>query len=742
MTTPSFSLEGTQEGNDNDSISVFDDTHVVAAAKPDKSWLVLIVDDEQDVHEVTELSMRGMVVEGRELQFLHAYSCAQAREIVASNADIAVILLDVVMESHDAGLQLVQVIRQECARSTVRIVLRTGQPGFAPEIETIQKYDINDYRTKTELTQVRLFTSLAGAIRGYRHLVAMEETRRGLEVVVDASTELSQVRGVALFAKGMVIQLCALMNIKPDGLVCAKAGNSPDNAATVIVATGVYAPLMAMSVEHMPVTPIRRAIEKCLRSRTSLFEHNTVLYFPGPDGSGIVAFVDAAPLSATDQHLIEVFCSSMTVGLENVQLHEKIFNLAYQDPLLGIPNRNRFVDIVQQHLQTPEGKSVALIDLDDFAGDNAMFGHGFGDELLRAFSARLANTLGADVSIARLSGDTFAAIGNSDSVNPESLGLCLTESLLVQNLVMVVSATSGLVRLNAHASDGAEILKQAYVALKLAKSQHRGACMYYSDAMGTDATERSALLRGLREAFEAHRLFVVYQPQVSLPDGSVIGSEALLRWRTDDGKFVSPDQFIPLAEQSGLMVSIGEFVLRSACHQLRRIHSLGFAEFRMSVNVSQVQFREPDFVQSVRRAIADTGIPASELELEITESMAAEQLDFVLTVLDELHQIGVTVAIDDFGTGYSSLSILRQLHLDRLKIDKSFVSDLSVMEGVAKSIIDIGRSLSLELIAEGVETKGQAERLFALGCHEAQGYLYSKPLPPDELEHWLSRAKA
>jgi diguanylate cyclase (GGDEF)-like protein len=741
MTNPSTPHDGLHDGGDNDVIHLLDDIASVESGKPEKAWLVLIVDDEQDVHDVTELSLRGMLVEDREIQFLHAYTCAQARQIVADHPDIAVILLDVVMESHDAGLQLVQVVRKELARSSVRIVLRTGQPGFAPEIETIQKYDINDYRTKTELTQVRLYTSMAGAIRSYRHLVAMEETRRGLEVVVQASTELSQVRGVALFAKGMVIQLCALMNIQPDGLVCARSGNTAEDGAIVIVATGIYAPLMATSVEHMPQTPIRNAIEKSLQSRASVFGQNTVLYFPGAGESGMAAFVDAAPLSATDQHLIQVFCSSMTVGLENVLLHEKIFSLAYQDPLLGIPNRNRFVDIVDAQLQRPDGVAVALIDLDDFAGDNAMFGHSFGDELLRAFSARLARMLGPEVVIARLSGDTFAAVGNTEHLNPDALGRCLTEPLLVQSLMMVVSATCGLVRLTAPASDGAEILKQAYVALKLAKSQHRGACMYYSDAMGTDATERSTLLRGLREAFEAHRLFVVYQPQVGLPGGSVLGAEALLRWRTDEGKFVSPDQFIPLAEQSGLMVSIGEFVLRTACHQLRRIQGLGFHGFRMSVNVSQVQFREPDFVQSVRRAIADAEISAENLELEITESMAAEQLDFVLAVLDELHQIGVTVAIDDFGTGYSSLSILRQLHLDRLKIDKSFVSDLSVMEGVAKSIIDIGRSLSLELIAEGVEKQGQADRLFALGCKEAQGYLYSKPLPPEDLEQWLLRAK-
>jgi EAL domain-containing protein (putative c-di-GMP-specific phosphodiesterase class I) len=304
--------------------------------------------------------------------------------------------------------------------------------------------------------------------------------------------------------------------------------------------------------------------------------------------------------------------------------------------------------------------------------------------------------------------------------------------------MVTVSATCGLVRLDSGNSDGAEVLKQAHVALKLAKSQYRGASVYYNDEMGTDAAERSALLRRLREAFEADRLFVVYQPQVRLADRSIVGAEALLRWRSEEGLFVPPDLFIPVAEKSGLMVTIGEFVLRSACHQLKKLNEAGFADFRMSVNVSQAQFRDPRFVQTVKRALVDSGVSAVNLELEITESMAAEDLDFVLSVLHELKSAGVTIAIDDFGTGYSSLSILGRLPLDRLKIDKSFVDDLGVTEGVAKSIIDIGRSLKLELIAEGVEKAEQADALHALGCQEGQGYLYACPLPAEELHHWLA----
>ena len=701
-------------------------------------WIVLMVDDDPDVHSATLHSMQGICICGRPLHFLHAYSAIQARRFVAEQEDIAVIMLDVVMETEDAGLKLVDQIRGEFGRSIVQIILRTGQPGFAPEIETIRQYEINDYRTKTELTQVRLYTSLSGAIRTYHHLHSMAETRRGLEVIVHASNELSRAHGLQKFSKGLITQLCALLQIKPDGIVCAKVESQWEGEATIIVATGIHAPLVGQSVKQLEGSSMGSVMQKCLSYRANVFDGCTALYFPATTGQALVAFVDAMPLKEIDRQLIQTFCSSMTVGLENILLHERMFSLAYKDQLLGVANRNRFLELLQARISGSPGISLAVIDLDDFAGDIAMFGHAFGDELLKAFVTRLTDQVGPDVDLGRISGDTFALVGKDEFVNPQALAGCTSALLKVQNQMVTVSATCGLVRLDAGNSDGAEVLKQAHVALKLAKSQYRGASVYYNDEMGTDAAERSALLRRLREAFEAHRLFVVYQPQVRLVDGTTIGAEALLRWRSEEGVYVPPDQFIPVAEQSGLMISIGEFVLRSACHQLKKLNEAGYVDFRMSVNVSQAQFREPGFVQTVKRALVDSGVSAFNLELEITESMAAEDLDFVLSVLHELKRTGVTIAIDDFGTGYSSLSILGRLPLDRLKIDKSFVDYLGVAEGVAKSIIDIGRSLKLQLIAEGVEKAEQAAELYALGCQEGQGYFYASPMPPDDLQHWLT----
>ncbi len=701
------------------------------------SWTVLMVDDDRDVHDATLMSLQGLQIEGRDLHFLHAYSSAEARRLLIDHMDVAVMLLDVVMETEDAGLRLVQDVRNDMELANLQIILRTGQPGFAPEIETIQKYAINDYRTKTELTKVRLYTSLTGAIRTYQHLEEMEETRRSLEVVVHSGTEISKVTSLQDFCEQLLSGLCTLMRVQRGGTVCVLREGQGLVEATVAVAAGAHAASGGQALGAIGDASVRDAIERSFKFHANSIGTTTALYFTALQGVALVVFVDAQPLRAMDQPLIQAFCSSMTVALENVLLHERMFNLAYKDQLLGLANRNRFLELLQPHLGKTGDTTVAVIDLDDFAGDNAMFGHEFGDELLKAFAARLAQCLGPKVGLARLSGDTFALMGSGDLLNPQALANCTAAALRVQSQFVTVAATSGMVRLNAQSVSGAEVLKQAHVALKVAKSQHRGDSLYYSDAMGTDATERSTLLRRLREAFESDRLFVVYQPQVRLADGATVGAEALLRWRNDEGKYVPPDQFIPVAEQSGLMISIGEFVLRSACFELKQLNQAGFSDFRMSVNVSQAQFREPGFISTVTRALADSGVSPQRLELEITESMAAEEIDFVLAVLHELKQIGVTIAIDDFGTGYSSLSILSRLPLDRLKIDKSFVSDLDATEGVAKSIIDIGRSLKLELIAEGVETKHQVGQLVDLGCHEGQGYLFARPLSPDDLINWL-----
>jgi PleD family two-component response regulator len=260
--------------DDDEVLLIEEDAGLAAPANgAEKPWKVLIVDDDADVHNATELALSGLMVEGRPLLLLHAFSGAQAREIVEATEDLAVILLDVVMEAEDAGLRLVVHVRDVLRRSALRIILRTGQPGYAPELDTIRNYDINDYKTKSELTRVRLFTSLTSAVRSYRQMRSHEEMRRGLETVVQASTALTKLHGMQLFAQGVISQLSALLNVEPDGLICAQAGlEEGSEPARVIAASGQFSHLIQQPLSELNLPAVQQALQQCLNERSSRYE--------------------------------------------------------------------------------------------------------------------------------------------------------------------------------------------------------------------------------------------------------------------------------------------------------------------------------------------------------------------------------------------------------------------------------------------------------------------------------------
>ncbi len=709
----------------------------------DRPWRILIVDDDSDVHKATELAMQGLTVEGQPLAFLHASSAAQARQLLASEADLAVVLLDVVMESEDAGLQLVRHIREELGLQALRIVLRTGQPGYAPEIETVQAYDINDYKTKSELTRTRLYTVLTAAVRSYRQICALEANRRGLEMIVESSASLSRMRGLSRFAEGVVTQLCALLGILPEGLVCAQVAGEMAGEVRIVAAAGQYSSLIDRPLAQVRVPNVRERLERCLQERRNLYDDGTVLYFGLGQGRAMAALVDVGrELGELDQQLLRAFCSNIAVGFENVILYSQLLDQAYNDPLLRLPNRNRFVELLDKNLKDPQGVTLALVDIDDFSDINDAFGHHFGDQVLQAVVQRLGDTLGLSTAMARVGADTFGVLGEHAKVCPESVQAVFAEPFVVAGERLQLSATTGLVRLGESTAVGSELLLDAQIALKRAKQHQRGSSQYFSAAMGSDARERFKLLKGLRTGFEESQLFVVYQPQVDLASGAVIGAEALLRWRTAESRFVAPDQFIPLAEQSGLIIPIGEFVVRTACQQLAKLRRLGHDDFRMAVNISMAQFRHPGFLDMLSRALKDAGVEGRHMELEITESMAMDDAELVLRVLADIKRLGFGVAIDDFGTGFSSLSQLRQLQVDRLKIDRAFVQEAQSSTAgstIAQMVVNLGHGLGLTVIAEGIETEEQRQYLIGLGCHEGQGWLFAKPMPADQLEAWLKK---
>lgn len=727
--------------DDEDTLLIEDDreaeAHPSAAANP---WKVLVVDDDADVHHATELALRGLLVEGRPLLLLHAFSGAQARELVAATEDLAVILLDVVMEAEDAGLRLVVHVREVLKRSALRIILRTGQPGYAPEMDTIRNYDINDYKTKSELTRVRLFTSLTSAVRAYQQMRAHEEMRRGLEAVVQASTSLTKLHGMQLFAQGVVAQLCALLNVEPEGLICAQAGiEKSGEPARVIAASGQFSHMMQQPLSELALPEVSQALQQCLNERRGRYEPPLLLYFATEDERGIAAYVDVRrELEPLDRHLLEVFCASTAVGFENVLLYGRLVDQAYVDPLLRIPNLNRLIELLAATSSALCPTTLALLDVDEFSAINDTLGHEFGDAVLRAIADRLSAAL-PQATLARIGSDVFALLGPSAELGGDTLQRLFADVFNVKGQRLRISASCGLVQLAETARTGTALLRDAHVALKQAKLHQRGKAIHFSESMGQDARERMHLLNGLRNAFDAQHLFLVYQPKLHLATGQASGVEALLRWRRADGHFVPPDRFIPLAEKAGLMVALGSYVLRAACSQLARLRAAGYMQLSMAINVSHAQLREPGFTEVLRQVLSETAVPPAQIELEITESMAADDLELVSDLLVEIAALGVTVAIDDFGTGFSSLGVLRKLQAHRLKIDRGFVNEMHKDDSIARMVIGLGHSMGMSITAEGVETEQQAQALKALGCEEVQGWLYSRPLDEPALLTWLDQ---
>lgn len=699
-------------------------------------WRVLLVDDEPDVHTATKVALRNLDIEGRRLEFQHAYSDAEARKVLQQEAPFAVAVIDVVMESDTAGLDLVRYIREELADAQVRLILRTGQPGYAPEISTIQNYDINDYRTKSELTQSRLFTSLTIAVRSYSQLCQLEAGRVGLEQILDATRELSRPSGLQQFATGLLTQLCALLRIDCDGLLCA-ALHPATRQPYILAAAGQYSNWTGKLLEELPEGGIRSRLEQSLQAREHVLNGDIGLFFEGANGQALAAYVNIGrQLSELEQQLLEVFCNNMSTAFENLQLYLDIEALAFRDTLVDLPNRNALLQLLDQH--SGEQHTLALVDLDNFADINNILDESFGDAVLQAVARQLCSAFSEQCMVARLASNLFGVYGPDVEVNPDQIQSLFAQPFQVgDGQTLRLSATTGLAR--AEGRCGKDLLKNAGAALKQAKRLVRGKHLYFKLEQSRAARDRINMLQMLRTALSEQHLQLYYQPFICLRNRQVTGAECLLRWRTPDGQFISPEDFIPIAEQSGLMVAIGEWVLRTALRWRISLQDRVADDFRVAVNISQVQFAEPSFVERLLSILRETGVPRHQLELELTESVAIENFDRLKSKLQQIQEAGIDIAMDDFGTGYSSLSVLQRLDLNRLKIDRSFISGEKNHDSfdMAKTIIAMAEHLELQTIAEGIETEEQCAELLASGCEEGQGYLFARPMPEADFIVWL-----
>ncbi|GEO15296.1 EAL domain-containing protein [Microvirga aerophila] len=415
----------------------------------------------------------------------------------------------------------------------------------------------------------------------------------------------------------------------------------------------------------------------------------------------------------------------------------RIHFLAHHDPLTGLPNRGTFderLDLeLEAHRNSQQRLAVLCVDLDRFKDVNDLFGHSAGDDLLQKVAKQFSLVLGEREMLARLGGDEFAVIA-PDISNPVQAGR-LTEAMLQalkttqdEDLFGTVSASIGIAFFPDDATERAALLSNADTALYRSKTEGRSTYRFFEAAMGEEVRDRRILEHDLRHAIANGEMSIAYQPQTHLGSNEVTGFEALLRWKHPARGDMSPAIFIPIAEESGAILAIGEWVMRTACHEAA---SWG-RPLKIAINVSALQLNSPDFVSLVREILDQAKLDPSRLELEITESVLIRDPDRALQTLTLLKAIGVSIAMDDFGTGYSSLSNLRNFPFDKIKIDRSFVRSIDVnmpAAAIVRAVLGLGRGLGLPVIAEGVETSGELAFLNAEGCKEAQGYLFGRPAP-------------
>ena len=503
-------------------------------------------------------------------------------------------------------------------------------------------------------------------------------------------------------------------------------------AALVLLAASLIAYFMSMKLQSLISVPVMR-LAQTMKKVSQEKDYSLRTEKTGKDEIG--SLIDGFNEMLSE---IEERDEVLRQHQDNLQV------LAHFDSLTQLPNRALYYDRLSQALlqatRTTQKVAVMFVDLDHFKDINDTSGHRIGDLLLKDVAERLQKIVRASDTVARMGGDEFTVLlpnlEDPDNVSPVAQKILknISEVYRVEGNEIYITASVGITIFPNDGQTVDELLKNADTAMYHAKNNGRNVFQFYSQEMNVKMMNRLDLQNSLRHALERKEFILYYQPRVNIVDRSVSSMEALIRWSHPEKGMIMPDRFIPMTEETGMIVPIGEWVIRAACLQIIKWQGKGIPLFPVAVNVSAYQLRRPNFVETVTGILEETGVSPDSLEIELTESAIMQDVDFTIKMLKAFKSLGIMISIDDFGTGYSSLSQLKRFPIDSLKIDRSFIANATTNaddRAIVIAIISMAHSLGLNIIAEGVETEAQLALLSEQGCQEMQGYLFSKPLPPD-----------
>jgi len=463
-------------------------------------------------------------------------------------------------------------------------------------------------------------------------------------------------------------------------------------------------------------------------------------------GTIALYFKDNRSPQGQDLEVLDYFAKLAAVVIDYKQSDEKISRLVHYDLITGLPNGTQFNKILSEHICTNKKSyspfSILFIDIDRFSVINNLVGYERGDQILKLVASRILECLPQNSTLSRWNSDKFMCLIPQEYFEQtthfvQEILDNLSSPIHIDEHEFVVTSSIGLSLFPNDGELSNLLIKNAEIAMKEAKKEGKNTYKFYQSCMNDRLTDQLFIEKGLRDALRFNQFFLCYQPQVDVYSNKIVGLEALIRWNHPKIGIVSPAQFIPVAEETGLIIPIGEWVLRTACEQMLQWHQEGFEDLRLSVNISGIQLHQSDLVSFIEKTIIDLNYPASSLVLEVTESTLMKNLDNTKNQLIHLKNLGITISLDDFGTLYSSLNYLKSLPLDILKVDRAYIRDMQADKKdleIVKTIIKLGHSLKMKVLAEGVENQLQLQLLQKQKCDEVQGFYFSKPLTVEELD--------
>ncbi|WP_068717402.1 EAL domain-containing protein [Vibrio tritonius] len=719
----------------------------VKQSKTKAKGKLLSVDDDESYQQSLLYSLNDFVANGEVDEILTANSATEAAALIATNEEIAVILLDVVMEEDDAGLRLVETIRNVQGNSLVRIVLLTGQPGAAPRKDVMEQYDIDEYWNKSEIDYDILKAVVGSNLRSWRSMYQLEQARLGLQLVIDASRKLASKYDKESFIQVVLNEVASLIGVGKNVPTLCVTTQSPEDTfdkSYVLAYTGSDHVQVGEPLPNHLFDKFTDLYEQAIIDHRHKFNGNlSVLCFPYDHEESGYYFILAEGLEQLSEysiHLLQVFGENISSGFMKIALINQLSNLAYLDAELLIYNQNWLLRELQtmNHADRTNTQLV-VISIDNFDSQTLTFSERAMVQVINNTYEKIANLYHEVLGISRIEASTFAILCNSNEAIDDDVLVQFTNQINefdgeMRNYSLTIVKVELADMLT---STPMQILYLSKSLLYSARQKGRDFVTYnpaYQERLLTDYQ----LLNDLKNAIVEHEFYLVLQPKVDLRTGQPVGLEALLRWKKND-EVIPPNVFIPIAENSGIITKLDLIALELTIEAIKALKQRGY-QLPISFNATVKDLYESSYLALIENAIGIEHISPELLDLEITETQAMDSYDKVNPILEHLHDLHVHISIDDFGTGYSSLAHISKLAADTIKIDKTFITNLRDDEAnqqVVELVLNLAHLCGFSVVAEGIETEEERDALLSKGCNIGQGYLYAKPMRLDELMEWL-----